>query len=256
MQNLEKFIIRIDSREQIQNDIKNWFLYYKMNLKLNFNFIIKIEALDVGDIIVERENGEILVCIERKNVNSDLVSSIRSGRLYEQLEGMLAYKNRYLAMVGSPYKFNSKATTKSIGTVQVSIQERYFTKVVWVKDIEFYVYETIKIIEKILKVEKKIENGEITIPHIIRPISYSTKLNKDMDEETIKIIKMNDELVRVVMGLTNVNETRAKNLLSYFGSLENLFKADYDELIEVEQIGDVLAKKISETSYRFYNSKV
>lgn len=46
------------------------------------NVLIKTENLDIGDIIIENENNNILI-IERKTV-SDLISSIKDGRYAEQ----------------------------------------------------------------------------------------------------------------------------------------------------------------------------
>ncbi len=46
------------------------------------------------------------------------------------------------------------------------------------------------------------------------------------------------------LGILNVGETTAQNLAKHFGTIENLMKADSDTLIEVADIGPVVAKSI------------
>jgi len=46
------------------------------------------------------------------------------------------------------------------------------------------------------------------------------------------------------LGILNVGETTAQNLANYFGSLEKLMKADIDTLIEVPDVGPIVAQSI------------
>ena len=48
-----------------------------------FNFVIEVEKLDLGDIIIKDDNDNTKLIIERKTI-SDLAASIRDGRYKEQ----------------------------------------------------------------------------------------------------------------------------------------------------------------------------
>ena len=73
-------IIKIDCREkELINHINSY-----INKNQHFNEInIKIESLSIGDIIIEDDNSNVILIIERKSV-TDLMSSIKDGRYKEQ----------------------------------------------------------------------------------------------------------------------------------------------------------------------------
>ena len=48
-----------------------------------FKFVIEVEKLDIGDIIIKDDNDNTKLIIERKTI-SDLAASIRDGRYKEQ----------------------------------------------------------------------------------------------------------------------------------------------------------------------------
>ena len=72
------FNLQIDTRETL---LKNYFTD-KYNNKYQTNISIEIKQLDLGDIIILKENQPIMI-IERKTI-CDLCSSIRDGRHKEQ----------------------------------------------------------------------------------------------------------------------------------------------------------------------------
>ena len=69
--------IKVDNREHTL--IK---LLKALKTDYKYNFEIIVEKLDLGDIIICRDEEELLI-IERKNLN-DLASSLRDGRYSEQ----------------------------------------------------------------------------------------------------------------------------------------------------------------------------
>jgi DNA ligase (NAD+) len=58
------------------------------------------------------------------------------------------------------------------------------------------------------------------------------------------------------LGIHNVGETTAQSLANYFGTLENIMKADEDDLMTVPDIGPVVAKSITSFFSQKHNREV
>ncbi len=69
--------IKVDNREHTLIKLLN-----ALKTDYKYNFEIIVEKLDLGDIIICRDEEELLI-IERKNLN-DLDSKLRDGRISEQ----------------------------------------------------------------------------------------------------------------------------------------------------------------------------
>ncbi len=80
------------------------------------------------------------------------------------------------------------------------------------------------------KKEKKISFREKTVDNILNGITASKKVTFDR--------------VLYALGIRFVGETVAKKLASHFGSIDKLAAADYNMLVEVEEIGDKIAQSI------------
>jgi len=76
-------LLKVDVRE-------NKLIKLLENLNSEHNFIIKIESLHLGDIIICDDDGTELILIERKSL-ADLASSIRDGRYAEQSYRLAEY---------------------------------------------------------------------------------------------------------------------------------------------------------------------
>ena len=59
-----------------------------------------------------------------------------------------------------------------------------------------------------------------------------------------KALTLGERQRLIVEGLPNVSATLAKRLLKHFGSVESVFTATEEELMEVEGIGEKKAKEI------------
>ncbi len=93
-------------------------------------------------------------------------------------------------------------------------------------------YEALLGLEKLMpdqegKKGKKLSFREKTVENILAGIENSKKAPF--------------EKVLFAMGIRLVGETVAKKLARHFGSMENLMQATFDELIEVDEIGDKIA---------------
>jgi len=80
------------------------------------------------------------------------------------------------------------------------------------------------------KKEKKISFREKTVTNILNGLQASKKVSFDR--------------VLYALGIRFVGETVAKKLTAHFISAENLMHADFNELVEVEEIGEKIAQSI------------
>lgn len=98
-------------------------------------------------------------------------------------------------------------------------------------------YENLIGIEKIIpaqddKKEKKLSFKEKTVTNILSGIEESKKLGF--------------EKVLFALGIRHVGATVAKKLANHFISIDKLATADFDELIEVDEIGEKIAESLME----------
>lgn len=96
-------------------------------------------------------------------------------------------------------------------------------------------YEQLLNIEKVIQGEdgrpgKKISFREKTVENILNGIENSKNVPF--------------ERVLFALGIRHVGETVAKKLARHFGSLDNLLKSKYEDLVQVDEIGDKIANSI------------
>ena len=195
---------------------------------------IEFTELEVGDYIV----GDI--AIERKTIN-DYLDSLASGRLHTQLYHLSRnYKRSYLVIIGYVSealmfrKFSRKAYISSLvgaslkrapdgeqGIVDVVVLENDY-------DFAYFVYF----------LWDKLQHPEPRLPRHGK-----------------KGLTGDDELVYVLSSIQGVGEKKAEALLRRFKTLRNVFNAPIHKLMEVEGIGETLARKIYETANRVYTGR-
>jgi DNA ligase (NAD+) len=98
-------------------------------------------------------------------------------------------------------------------------------------------YESLIGVEKVIKSEiegkeKKISFREKTVENILNGIEQSKKLGF--------------EKVLFALGIRHVGETVAKKLAKHFKNIDNIAKADKEQLVAVEDIGEKIAESIIE----------
>ncbi len=79
------------------------------------------------------------------------------------------------------------------------------------------------------------------------------KSAKNMIEGIEKSKEIPFEKVLFALGIRFVGETVAKKLVKYFKSMENLMKATFEELIQVDEIGDRIAESVINFSNNLLN---
>ncbi len=206
-------MIIVDSREP--NNIIKALRQKKLDVKEEF--------IEVGDYLLD--NG---YAIERKD--KDLVQSIMSNRLYEQLNNLCQYEHPVLCITldnlwKTFYFSRGRYIHRSYLGTLITLTTRYpKLKVMFLQDEEEF-------ISYIASLDKKIhEEGKST-----RPAPQMRKA---------KSIKMRKE--NSLTAIEGVSVGKAKKLLNHFGSIRNIAIANLTDLEEVDGIGKKLAEKIME----------
>jgi len=207
-------MIIVDSREP------NKIIKALRNKKLS----VKEEFLEVGDYLLD--NG---YAIERKD--KDLISSIQSNRLYEQLNNLCQFEHPILCITIQDlwktfYFSRSRYIHRSyLGTLTTLTIKYPNLKIMFLQDEEEF-------ISYIASLDKKIhEDGNKERP---APLMRKAK--------SIKVRKEN-----ALTAIEGVSVGKSKKLLEEFGSIRNIANAKLADLQNVDGVGKKLAEKIMET---------
>lgn len=204
-------IIYVDNRESRSKVVKS---LEKIGCDLKF------KNIDVGDYVVSER-----VCIERKSVE-DFVSSLTDGErnLFEQLKNLRREYERPILIIEGDGLYTDRVSENVVKGALISIAVDFAIPILYTSNGE----DTAEIIRKIAKRE---QDG------LRRPFSpHSKKSSRNLREEQEYVIS----------SISNIGPVSARNLLKHFGSVQNVINAPEDELVRVERIGDVTAKKIRE----------
>jgi Fanconi anemia group M protein len=171
--------------------------------------------LDVADFIISTDIG-----IERKKA-SDFEQSIIDGRLFTQAEKLKnEFKKPLIVIIGNDFE---RIKPKALSGAFISLIVDYSIPLVFLNNEEEFAEFISKIVEREGKPVKE------------RKTNFSRK-NTDF-----KLQKIN-----VVEALPGVGPQLARKLLQKFKTLKNLFNADEKQLMEVEGVGKIKAKKIKD----------
>ncbi|MBC7080878.1 MAG: hypothetical protein H5T44_01300 [Thermoplasmatales archaeon] len=178
---------------------------------------VEIKQLVVGDYVVSER-----ICIERKTMD-DFIDSIIKKRIFDQIIRLKEGYEKPLLIIENEETcrdFNFKALYGAIACILVDYNI------------------------PVIKTDNKEETS-----FIIYSIACREQL-KNKREIALRGKKPKMELKEwqrfVVEGLPNVSAILAKRLLSKFKSVRNVMNANFEELKEVEGIGEKKAKKIVE----------
>ncbi len=176
---------------------------------------VEIKQLPVGDYVVSER-----ICIERKTID-DFIDSIIKKRIFDQIIRLKEGYEKPLLIIENgemERNFNFKALYGAIACILVDY------------DIP------------VIKTDNKEETS-----FMIYSIACREQL-KNKREIALRGKKPKMELKEwqrfIVEGLPNVSVVLAKRLLSRFKSVRNVMNANFEELKEVDGIGEKKAKKI------------
>ncbi|MCK5473833.1 MAG: DEAD/DEAH box helicase family protein [Candidatus Aenigmarchaeota archaeon] len=188
---------------------------------------IKTTQLAVGDFQISSRIG-----IERKSVD-DFLQSIIDGRLFSQLKDLSSYFSRPLLIIeGDDLYGRRQIHPNAIKGALNSIAVDFRIPILWTKTLE----DTADTIIAIAKREQE-DGKEFAI------------------RGTRSSLSEKEEMAYFVAGLPDVNTTIAKKLLEKFKTIKKLVNAKVEQLVKVEGIGEVKAKKIKELFEREYTKK-
>src|SRR4051794_23441674 len=169
--------------------------------------------LPVGDYVVSDR-----VVIERKGP-PDLAASIKDRRLFEQLARLAdAYPSVVLIVEGDPVHMHQAAWTGALGralTLGASVLRTSDTR------------DTAQWIARLYRLEGKPASQPRGLPRVRRP--------------TPDDVQTAEDVLRCLPGISTVGASR---LLAHFGSLERVFAAGHEELLQVRGIGPVRARTL------------
>ncbi|RLF84323.1 DEAD/DEAH box helicase, partial [Thermococci archaeon] len=188
---------------------------------------LEIKTLDVGDYIVSED-----VAIERKAAN-DFIQSIIDGRLFDQAKRLKeAYARPVIIIEGEVYGIRNIHPNAIRGAL-AALTVDWEIPVLFAKDageVASYIY-------LIAKREQEERKKEVAV--------RSEK----------KALTLAERQRLIVEGLPYVSATLAKRLLKHFGSVERVFMAKESELMQVEGIGEKIAREIRKVITAPYEEK-
>jgi Fanconi anemia group M protein len=182
---------------------------------------LRFMALEIGDYIVSDR-----LAVERKRTD-DFACSLIDGKrnLFAQLSDLArVYEKPVLIIEGEDLFTSRQINPNAIYGSLASIAIDFGVSILYSRDEE----ETASIL-KILAKREQTENKREINPHGKK--SAST---------------LAEQQEYLISSISNIGPKAAKNLLSYFGSVEAVMRADVEELKKVKQIGPKTAARIRE----------
>jgi Fanconi anemia group M protein len=180
---------------------------------------IMLRTLEVGDYILSDR-----IAAERKSCE-DFTSSLIEHKLFEQISNLSrAYEKPVLIIEGESL-FNIRNLSPNVihGALS-SIALDFGVSVFHTRDAQ----DTASLIKQIAKREQTDGHRDISL--------HGKKSSMMLPEQQEYIIS----------SISDIGPKAAKSLLTHFGSVENVIKADYEELLKVKNIGPKTAGKIRE----------
>lgn len=189
------------------------------------NVSFEVKQLDIGDIVFQNENNDIILIIERKTLH-DLKASICDGRLREQRARLLSNYDTKRIMYIIEGDINNVSKSVNIDTLLGSMINMQLRD-------SIMVYKTINILETtryIMKLHGKLEkdiseyfkeNREITKTEYCSTIKTKKKSNINPENWFITQLAL----------IPNITEYIAESILDKYSSLPNLIK-EYESIDE------------------------
>ncbi len=179
---------------------------------------MEFKSLKVGDYLVSED-----VAVERKTLE-DFAGSILDRRLFEQARALREVYQRPLILLEGRGPLRSGISQEALRGAMVSVILDMGVPVLWVEDAS----EAALFILTICRREQRGENRDLSL--------------KDRRRATTP----DGEREYVVASLPFVEAKMAKRLLAQFRTVQGVFSAGEEELMEVEGIGAKKAKRIRE----------
>lgn len=180
---------------------------------------IIVRTLEVGDYILSDR-----IAVERKETQ-DLVGSLIEQKLFEQIANLSRAYEKPILIIEGESLFNCRGINPNAihGTLS-SISLDFGVSIFYTRDPE----DTAALLQQIAKREQTDEKREVNMH----------------GKKAMAMLPQQQEYV--VSSISDIGPKAARNLLKHFGSVENMMKASFEELLEVDNIGPKTAAKIRE----------
>ncbi|MBP1910691.1 DEAD/DEAH box helicase [Methanolobus bombayensis] len=180
---------------------------------------IIVKTLEVGDYILSDR-----IAVERKETQ-DFVGSLIDKKLFEQVANLSrAYEKPILIIEGESLFTCRGINPNAIHGTLSSIALDFGVSIFYTRDPE----DTAALLQQIAKREQTDEKREVNMH----------------GKKAAAMLPQQQEYV--VSSISDIGPKAARNLLKHFGSVENVMKASYEELLEVNNVGPKTAAKIRE----------
>jgi Fanconi anemia group M protein len=185
---------------------------------------VRSQTLEVGDFVLSDR-----IVVERKDIE-DFASSIIDGRLFQQAVKLKeSYAKPVFVVEGGTLLGSGRVRPEAMMGAYASILIDYGIPIVWAQ-------KPSEAAQLMFAIARREQTQEKRKPRIMTAAKPST-------------IENQQEFI--VASLPNIDNTRAKKLLSSFQTVERIFQASKEELMSVAGIGE----KISEEIRRVLTSK-
>lgn len=176
---------------------------------------VSLCQLKTGDYII----NDVMI-VERKSAD-DFVQSLVSTRLFIQCSRMRKTGLRpFLLLEGNPFRTSHQVDRQAIKGAMLSVVASWQIPVIYSKD------QQDSAGQMVLLAKQELQRGEWVKWNIHKPK------------------KLKNHRLRFLQGLPCTGPVTADKLLTYFGSIEAVVKADIHELQKIDGIGKKSAEKI------------
>lgn len=165
---------------------------------------------------------------ERKRID-DFIASIHDGRIVGQAFKMFSnYDIRYLLVEGLVDDSFEEKDLKAIYTTIADLQQRYNFIVMF------------------------FPNQTVLIHYFLMMCNKLTKQLKPLYVFRSHLPTIEDEQIEILCGIYGLGKKKAINLLTTFLTIQNVFKAEIKDLIQIKGIGTKIATHIYEISNKLF----
>jgi Fanconi anemia group M protein len=179
--------------------------------------LVKSETLQVGDFVLSNR-----VVVERKEVD-DFASSIIDGRLFQQAAKLKdAYTKPVIVVEGETLTGSGRVRPEAMMGAYASILIDYGIPIVWT--------------------QKPSETAQLMFAISRREQVQDKRPPRIMTGTKPKSVQEQQEFI--VSSLPNIDNTRAKKLLTSLHTPQRIFQASKEELMSVSGIGEKISEEI------------
>ncbi len=189
---------------------------------------LREKKLHAGDYVISKR-----IVVERK-VSDDFLQSIVDGRLFRQIEQMKKYEKPLIIIEGNHIMNNNRNIHPNAIRGAIASIAEMSVPIIWTQS-------QLETAEMLLTLAKREQLGKKSTP------SIRTKKRTRSANEVQEFL---------IAGLPQVSGKTARKLLKHFGSPERIFAATESELMTVEGIGKIMAKRIRHILTKKYEKSV